>query len=136
LIKFLAICYLVILLSWCLSFQPSLNIRGHFHQHFTSSFYVFISKSAKDWQLDCIFALLGSAHIIKAACKTLVKLFLALIILTQCFPRRKFDICRISFIWSSTLQQTLLIGSNPRSVLSNIVNKSNKRRFGKTLSRK
>jgi len=48
--------------------------RCQLHQRYTHSFYVRrLLKHNKDWQLDCIFALLGSAHI-KAARKMLIKL--------------------------------------------------------------
>ncbi len=47
---------------------------GQFHQCSTSSFCTHRSqKPKKDWQLDCFFALSGSACR-KVACKTLMKL--------------------------------------------------------------
>jgi len=49
------------------------NTLCQFHQHFTHSFCMHRSqKCKKDWQLDCIFVLLGSVPI-KAANKMLVK---------------------------------------------------------------
>jgi hypothetical protein len=57
-----------------------LYIRGKFHQRFMSSFCACTSqKRKKDLQLDCLFALLGSAPI-KAVGRTLLKLSPAVLI--------------------------------------------------------
>jgi len=51
-----------------------LSSRGWFHQLFTRSVYTRrFQKRKKDWQLDCIFALLGSA-LMKTVSKMLMKL--------------------------------------------------------------
>jgi len=51
-----------------------LQTMGQFHQHSTSSFYMRRSqKRKKDWQLDCLFALSGSASV-KASHIMLMKL--------------------------------------------------------------